>query len=169
MAGASMMRTRFQSRCCESNVSIETIFRVISTEVSMSNLNDNLRHVPSVDQLLRTDAARELRDRVGPRRATNIARSVIAEVRAFVRDGADRSNKPMVFWLKPSSAWKRLLSAKASPESKPSSTPPASCFTQTWAVRLCLRQLVQRLMKRRDIVRSNTTSRVARGAGEGRA
>jgi L-seryl-tRNA(Ser) seleniumtransferase len=54
----------------------------------MSNLNDNLRHVPSVDQLLRTDAARELRERVGTRRATNIARSVIAEVRALVRDGA---------------------------------------------------------------------------------
>ncbi|WP_459655563.1 hypothetical protein [Achromobacter xylosoxidans] len=44
----------------------------------MANLNDNLRHVPSVDQLLRTDAARELRDRVGTRRATNIARPVIA-------------------------------------------------------------------------------------------
>jgi len=54
----------------------------------MSNLNDNLRHVPSVDQLLRTDAARELRDRVGTRRATNIARSVIAEIRALVREGA---------------------------------------------------------------------------------
>ncbi|HEY4425767.1 MAG TPA: L-seryl-tRNA(Sec) selenium transferase [Pyrinomonadaceae bacterium] len=54
----------------------------------MSNLNDNLRHVPSVDQLLRTDAGGELRDRVGTRRATNIARSVIAEIRAAVRDGA---------------------------------------------------------------------------------
>jgi L-seryl-tRNA(Ser) seleniumtransferase len=54
----------------------------------MSNPNDNLRHVPSVDQLLRTDAARELLDRVGTRRATNIARSVIAEIRALVRDGA---------------------------------------------------------------------------------
>jgi L-seryl-tRNA(Ser) seleniumtransferase len=54
----------------------------------MGNLNDNLRHVPSVDQLLRTDEARELRDRVGARRATNIARSAIAEVRALVRDGA---------------------------------------------------------------------------------
>ena len=50
--------------------------------------NQNLRHVPSVDQLLRTDAASALRERVGPRRATNIARSVIAEVRALVRDGA---------------------------------------------------------------------------------
>jgi len=58
----------------------------------MSNLNDNLRHVPSVDQLLRTDAARELRDRVGTRRATNIARSVIAEIRALVRDGAAEAN-----------------------------------------------------------------------------
>ena len=54
----------------------------------MSTLNDNLRHVPSVDQLLRTSAARELRDRVGARRATNIARSVIAEIRSLVRDGA---------------------------------------------------------------------------------
>jgi L-seryl-tRNA(Ser) seleniumtransferase len=54
----------------------------------MSNRNDNLRHVPSVDQLLRTDAARELRERVGTRRATNIARSAIAEVRTLVRDGA---------------------------------------------------------------------------------
>src|SRR5215213_11772756 len=54
----------------------------------MSNLNDNLRHVPSVDQLLRTGAARELRDRLGVRRATNIARSVIAEIRGLVRVSA---------------------------------------------------------------------------------
>src|SRR5215208_6245867 len=54
----------------------------------MSNLNDNLRHVPSVDQLLRTDVARALRDCVGTRRVTNIARSVIAEIRSLVRDGA---------------------------------------------------------------------------------
>lgn len=54
----------------------------------MSNPNDNLRHVPSVDQLLRTDAAGALRDLVGARRATNIARSVIAEIRTLVRDGA---------------------------------------------------------------------------------
>lgn len=57
----------------------------------MANLNDNLRNVPSVDQLLRTDAARDLRDRVGPRRTTNIARSVIAEVRALVREGSTES------------------------------------------------------------------------------
>lgn len=57
----------------------------------MANLNDNLRHVPSVDQLLRTDAARTLRERVGTRRATNIARSAIAEIRALVRDGATES------------------------------------------------------------------------------
>src|SRR5262245_111603 len=54
----------------------------------MANLNDNLRHIPSVDQLLRTDAARALRDRVGARRATNMERSVIAEIRALVRDGS---------------------------------------------------------------------------------
>ena len=45
----------------------------------------NLRHVPSVDQLLRTDAARELRELVGMRRLTNIARSVTAEIRSLVR------------------------------------------------------------------------------------
>ena len=47
-----------------------------------------LRDLPSVDQLLRTDAARELRALVGIRRLTNIARSVIGEIRASVRDGS---------------------------------------------------------------------------------
>jgi L-seryl-tRNA(Ser) seleniumtransferase len=47
----------------------------------------NLRHVPSVDQLLRTDAARALRDAIGSRRLTNIARSVTAELRASIRKG----------------------------------------------------------------------------------
>jgi L-seryl-tRNA(Ser) seleniumtransferase len=46
----------------------------------------NLRHVPSVDQLLRTDVARELRELVGIRRLTNIARSVTAEIRSLVRN-----------------------------------------------------------------------------------
>ena len=45
----------------------------------------SLRHVPSVDQLLRSDAARVLREVVGLRRLTNIARSVTAEIRALVR------------------------------------------------------------------------------------
>ena len=45
----------------------------------------SLRDVPSVDALLRTEAARELRDLVGLRRLTNIARSVTAEIRALVR------------------------------------------------------------------------------------
>ena len=49
----------------------------------------SLRDVPSVDSLLRTDAARELRDLVGLRRLTNIARSVIAEIRALVRSNAE--------------------------------------------------------------------------------
>jgi L-seryl-tRNA(Ser) seleniumtransferase len=48
-----------------------------------------LRDVPSVDQLLRTDAARELRDLVGIRRLTNIARSVTAEIRSLIRDNGD--------------------------------------------------------------------------------
>ena len=49
----------------------------------------SLRDVPSVDQLLRTDAARELRSVVGIRRLTNIARSVAAEIRAFAALGVD--------------------------------------------------------------------------------
>lgn len=48
-----------------------------------------LRDVPSVDQLLRTDAARELRDLVGIRRLTNIARSVTAEIRSLIQDNGD--------------------------------------------------------------------------------
>ena len=52
----------------------------------------SLRHVPSVDQLLRSDAARELREVVGVRRLTNIARSVTAEIRALVRSGEANSD-----------------------------------------------------------------------------
>jgi L-seryl-tRNA(Ser) seleniumtransferase len=48
-----------------------------------------LRDVPSVDQLLRTDVARELRDLVGVRRLTNIARLVTAEIRTLIRDNGD--------------------------------------------------------------------------------
>jgi len=48
-----------------------------------------LRDVPSVDQLLRTEAARELRDLVGIRRLTNIARSVTADIRTLIRDNGD--------------------------------------------------------------------------------
>ena len=49
----------------------------------------NLRHVPSVDQLLRTDAARELRNLIGIRKLTGIARSVIAEIRSLIRNNQD--------------------------------------------------------------------------------
>ena len=48
-----------------------------------------LRDVPSVDQLLRTDAARELRELVGIRRLTNIARAVTAEIRSSIRANGD--------------------------------------------------------------------------------
>jgi L-seryl-tRNA(Ser) seleniumtransferase len=50
------------------------------------NKRASLRDVPSIDSLLRTDAARELRELVGVRRLTNIARSVTAEIRALVRN-----------------------------------------------------------------------------------
>jgi L-seryl-tRNA(Ser) seleniumtransferase len=48
-----------------------------------------LRNVPSVDQLLRTDAAHELRELVGTRRLTNIARTVTAEIRSSIRANGD--------------------------------------------------------------------------------
>ncbi|HSD47016.1 MAG TPA: hypothetical protein VLB87_10340, partial [Pyrinomonadaceae bacterium] len=49
----------------------------------------NLRHVPSVDQLLRTDVARRLRETIGLKRVTAIARTVTNEIRASLRDNAD--------------------------------------------------------------------------------
>ena len=48
--------------------------------------NPNLRHVPSVDQLLRTDVARELRETIGVKRVTGIARSVTTELRSAIRE-----------------------------------------------------------------------------------
>jgi L-seryl-tRNA(Ser) seleniumtransferase len=53
----------------------------------------NLRHVPSVDQLLRTGAAQELRELVGTRRLTHIARSVTSEIRTLVRNGSLETNQ----------------------------------------------------------------------------
>ena len=46
----------------------------------------NLRHVPSVDQLLRTDVARELSEAIGLKRVTAIARSVTTEIRSLLRN-----------------------------------------------------------------------------------
>jgi L-seryl-tRNA(Ser) seleniumtransferase len=46
----------------------------------------HLRHVPSVDQLLRTDVAHQLRKSIGLKRVTAIARSVTTELRSLIRD-----------------------------------------------------------------------------------
>ena len=43
--------------------------------------------MPSVDQLLRTDEARELRETIGIKRLTAIARSVTSELRSSIRNG----------------------------------------------------------------------------------
>ncbi|HSK63498.1 MAG TPA: L-seryl-tRNA(Sec) selenium transferase [Pyrinomonadaceae bacterium] len=48
--------------------------------------NSALRQVPSVDQLLRTDAARQLREAIGLKRVTAIARTVTAEIRSLIRN-----------------------------------------------------------------------------------
>lgn len=55
----------------------------------MSKPENSLRYVPSVDQLLRTEAAHELRGLVGIKRLTNIARSVTAEIRTLIRDDGE--------------------------------------------------------------------------------
>lgn len=54
--------------------------------------NSNLRRVPSVDQLLRTDEARELREVIGLKRVTAIARSVTAEIRSSIRENLVDNN-----------------------------------------------------------------------------
>src|SRR5689334_25069076 len=47
--------------------------------------NSNLRNVPSVDQLLRTDVAQRLRETIGLKRVTAIARAVTTELRSSIR------------------------------------------------------------------------------------
>lgn len=49
-------------------------------------MTSNLRHVPSVDQLLRTEVARRLRELIGLKRVTAIARTVAAEIRSSIRN-----------------------------------------------------------------------------------
>lgn len=50
--------------------------------------NSALRQVPSVDQLLRTELARQLREAIGLKRVTAIARTVTAELRSLIRNDA---------------------------------------------------------------------------------
>src|ERR1044072_7770401 len=56
----------------------------------------SLRDVPSVDSLLRTDSARELRNLIGLRRLTGIARSVTAEIRDLVRTDQEISQEALL-------------------------------------------------------------------------
>ena len=53
----------------------------------MSDPTSYLRHVPSVDQLLRTEEARRLRGQIGIKRLTAIARAVTSELRSSIRHG----------------------------------------------------------------------------------
>ncbi len=59
-----------------------------------------LRHVPSVDQLLRTEVAQQLRESIGLKRVTAIARAVTAELRSMIRndstDSATNGHSPEV-------------------------------------------------------------------------
>jgi len=51
-----------------------------------------LRQVPSVDQLLRTETAVELRETIGIKRVTSLARLVTSEIRARIRGEEPKSN-----------------------------------------------------------------------------
>ena len=62
----------------------------------MSDTISNLRYVPSVDQLLRTDEARQLRDSIGLKRVTAIARSVTSELRSSIRSGRTLTNESLL-------------------------------------------------------------------------
>ena len=66
--------------------------RYVSLASQMSgpkkSTDSNLRHVPSVDQLLRTDVARQLRETIGLKKVTAIARSVATEIRSLIRNNA---------------------------------------------------------------------------------
>lgn len=53
--------------------------------------NSKLRNVPSVDQLLRTDVAQRLRESVGLKRVTAIARAVTTEIRSSIRDNLNEN------------------------------------------------------------------------------
>ena len=80
-----------QSRWFKTGVSTVYYLRARLLENIMADPNSNLRHVPSVDQLLRTDAARELRATIGIKRLTAIARAVTSELRSSIRNGREVS------------------------------------------------------------------------------
>jgi L-seryl-tRNA(Ser) seleniumtransferase len=58
--------------------------------------NSKLRNVPSVDQILRTDVALELRESVGIKKLTAIARSVTSEMRTRLRGTHGNGETPGV-------------------------------------------------------------------------
>src|SRR5690242_766131 len=60
---------------------------------SKSSGDPKLRLVPSVDQLLRTPTAVELRETLGVKRTTALARTVTAELRSAVRNGQNQTDK----------------------------------------------------------------------------
>jgi L-seryl-tRNA(Ser) seleniumtransferase len=54
-----------------------------------------LRLIPSVDQLLRSESAKKLRDSIGSRQLTALARTTIADIRSGVRAGLEINGKPL--------------------------------------------------------------------------
>lgn len=54
-----------------------------------------LRLIPSVDQLLHSESAKKLRDSIGSRQLTALARTTIGDIRSLVRDGSEIDGKPV--------------------------------------------------------------------------
>ena len=54
-----------------------------------------LRLIPSVDQLLRSESAKKLRDSIGAKQLTALARATIADIRSQVRAGSEVDEKPL--------------------------------------------------------------------------
>jgi len=60
-----------------------------------------LRLIPSVDQLLRSESAKKLRESVGSRQLTSLARTTIAGIRSLVRAGSEINGKPLQTYTGP--------------------------------------------------------------------
>ncbi len=56
--------------------------------------NSTLRQIPSIDQLLRSGTAAEMRKSVGSKQLTGLARSVIGAIRDLVRSGGEVAGEP---------------------------------------------------------------------------
>jgi L-seryl-tRNA(Ser) seleniumtransferase len=76
------------------NARANAVYNTRMSEGKKSEISEisALRHVPSVDQLLRTEVARLLIVSLGLKRVTAIARTVTTELRSLIRNDQNTSN-----------------------------------------------------------------------------